>query len=236
MENLIVVLMALAVAALAIWQYYAAQKRRQGLQQWAESQGLTFDPGRDRGFDERFPAFGCLRQGSNRYAYNLMAGRWRDYAFLGFDYHYETYSHDSKGRRQTHHHRFSAVVLGSPVPLKPLFIRPEGFFDRITEFLGFDDIDFESIEFSRAFYVKSPEKRWAYNVLHPRTMDFLLKSPRFTLQFDEGCAIAYRSSQFALHEFEAAAEVLRGILERLPRYLAEESRREESRQGGEGTP
>jgi len=229
-DTLIIVVIVLAVAALAAWQYYAAQRRRKELAQWAASQSLTFDPGRDHSFDGKFQAFGCLRQGSNRYAYNLMAGRWRGCAFLGFDYHYETYSHDSKGHRQTHHHRFSAVVLGSPAPLKSLFLRPEGFFDRVTEFLGFDDIDFESIEFSRAFYVKSPEKRWAYDVLHPRTMEFLLKSPRFTLQFDEEHAIAYRSSQFAPQEFEAAAEVLRGILERLPRYLVEESRREQ--QGG----
>jgi hypothetical protein len=223
--NWIVVLFVLAFAALVAWQYYAAQRRRQELAQWAAARGLSFDPGRDYTLDERF-SFGCLRQGHRRYAYNRMAGTWQGYELLGFDYHYETYSHDSKGRRQTHHHHFSAVILKSPVPLKQLFIRPEGFLDRLAEFIGFDDIDFESIEFSREFYVKAPDKRWAYDVLHPRTMEFLLHSPRFSIPFDGEWAIAYRASRFKPEEFGAAAEVLRGIIERLPRYLVEEQRRQ----------
>ncbi len=218
----IALLIALVAGAIAYWQYRAAQQRRQALQKWAASEGLTFDPGRDFTVDEQFP-FACLRQGSRRYAYNLTAGNWRGYPYLGFDYHYETYSYGKHGRR-THHHHFSAVVLKCPIPFRPLFIRPEGFLDKLTEFLGFDDIDFESLEFSRAFYVKSPDKRWAYDVLHPRTMEFLLNSPRFSLQFDGEYAIAYRSYRFSVEEFEQAAEVLRGIFERLPRYLVQEQR------------
>lgn len=220
----IVVLILLVVGAIAYGQYQAAQKRRQALQQWAASEGLTFDPGRDFTLDEQFP-FPCLKQGSRRYGYNLTAGNWRGYPYLGFDYHYETYSYGKHGRR-THHHYFSAVILKCPIPFRPLFIRPENLLDKLTEFIGFDDIDFESLEFSREFYVKSPDKRWAYDVLHPRTMEFLLSSPRFTLQFDGEYAIAYRSYRFAVEEFAQAAEVLRGIFERLPRYLVREGKRE----------
>jgi hypothetical protein len=224
----IVALFVAAFAALAAWQYYAAKKRRQALKSWASSHGLSFNPTRDYTLDERFP-FGCLKQGHRRYAYNRLHGSWRGRELIAFDYHYETYSYDSKGRRRTHHHHFSAVILKSQVPLKPLFIRPEGLFDKITEFLGFDDIDFESIEFSREFYVKAPDKRWAYDVLHPRAMEFLLNSPRFSIQFDGDWAIAYRSSRFSPEEFGEAAEVLYGIFERLPRYL-----KEQQRQVGEG--
>jgi len=223
-------LFAAALAALAAWQYYAAQKRRQELQRWASLHGLSFEPGRDYTLDERFP-FGCLMQGHRRYAYNRLYGSWHGNELLAFDYHYETYSYDSKGRRRTHHHLFSAVILKGPVPLRPLFIRPEGLFDKITEFLGFDDIDFESIEFSKAFYVKAADERWAYDVLHPRTMEFLLESPRFSIQFEGEWAIAYRSSRFSPEEFGAAAEVLHGIFERLPRYLKEQQKRI-AREGG----
>ncbi len=137
-----------------------------------------------------------------------MHGTWQGYRILGFDYHYQTYSY-SKNGRQTHHHYFSAAILQSPVPLKPLFIRPEGFLDRVAEFLGFDDIDFESLEFSRRFYVKSPDRRWAYDVIHQRTMEFLLASPPFTVQFDRASVIVYRDRIFSPAEFEAAAEVAR---------------------------
>ena len=55
-----------------------------------------------------------------------------------------------------------------------LLIRPEGFFDKVAGAFGFDDIDFESEEFSRAFFVKSSDKRFAYDVLHPRMLELLM--------------------------------------------------------------
>ena len=115
--------------------------------------------------------------------------------------------------------RHSGFVIHNSFPLKPLFIRPEGFFDKVTQFFGFDDIDFESAEFSRRFYVKSPDKRWAYDVIHPRTMELLMAGPRFSIKFDTGCVIAYRSSTFKPAEFAAAAGTIRGILDGLPDYL-----------------
>ena len=50
-------------------------------------------------------------------------------------------------------------------------------------------------------------------------MEFLLASPTFTLQFDRRYVIAYRGSTFKAYEFEQAAEVVRGLLDRLPDYL-----------------
>ena len=219
METLITVLVILLIVGLWVWQGYTASKRQKELAAWAAGKKLRFEPSRDYALGERFAAFRCLSEGSQRYAYNRVSGDLQGHEFLGFDYHYEIYSTDSKGRRQTHHHHFSAAVLTSVVPLKSLYIRAEGLFDKITQFLGFDDIDFESLEFSRRFYVQAPEKRWAYDVIHPRTMEFLLNSPAFSIQFDTRYVIAYRSSLFSVREFESAAEVIHGILSRLPEYL-----------------
>ncbi|MCK4626760.1 MAG: hypothetical protein KAV00_15725, partial [Phycisphaerae bacterium] len=102
---------------------------------------------------------------------------------------------------------------------KPLYIRREGFFDKIGQFFGFDDIDFESAEFSRKFYVKSPDKRWAYDVIHTRTMEHLLASANFSIRFDRAHVIAWRSRTNKPADFEAAAELISGILDRLPEYV-----------------
>ena len=169
--------------------------------------------------DSRFRNFSCLRKGSRRYAYNILEGDYSGYPCLTFDYHYETYSTNSKGRRRTRHHRFSSIILGSRVPLKPLFIRTEGFFDKITEFIGIDDIDFESAEFSRTFFVKADDRRWAFDVIHQQTMEFLLAAPRFTIQFERNHVMAFRTSKFKAPEFEQAVETIKGILDRLPEYV-----------------
>ncbi len=216
----------LALAAVAVIGVIAARnaKRRKQLEEWAAVKGLSFDPGKDRGFDDRYPAFGCLRRGHGRYAFHLLEGTWRDRWLTAFDYHYVT---GSGKNRQTH--RFSAVILRSDLPLQPLQIRTENVFDRVTAFLGIDDIDFESAEFSRAFHVKAADKRWAYDVLHQRTMAYLLSMPRFSIEFDDRHAIAWRHRRFDAATFEAAAEVLAEILDRLPEYLVRQQEGREDR-------
>ena len=56
-----------------------------------------------------------------------------------------------------------------------VLLRREGLFDRMAGALGFDDIDFESVEFSRRFHVKSSDKRFAYDLIDAGMMQFLLQ-------------------------------------------------------------
>jgi len=213
MEGLYVVVAIAAIGLLAfgLWQ---GAKRRKELAAWAATNGLSFRPERDGGFDERYRAFGCLRRGHSRFAHNVAEGDWNGRRVVAFDYRYVT---GSGKNRQTH--RFSAVVLHSDVRLRPLRIRPENVFDRVTEFFGIDDIDFESAEFSRAFHVKADDKRWAYDVIHQRTMEYLLTMPRFSIQFGNRSAIAWRNRRFGVETFESAIGVVEGVLDRLPEYV-----------------
>jgi hypothetical protein len=212
----------IVIVAFGVFSHLAKLKRQKILLAWAQSRGLAFSTSRDSSFDERFPSFTCLRKGSHQYAFNISQGRMDNRSVRGFDYHYETHSRDSKGRRKTHHHYFSAMIVDSELLLKQLSIRPENMFDKLTEFFGFDDIDFESAEFSREFFVKAADRRWAYDVIQQSTMEFLLSAPRFTIEFDRRYIIAYRSSRFSPADFDAALSVVTGIIERLPTSLEKE--------------
>ena len=219
---LIFIVFVILAIALGIYGYFQSLQRKKELEAWAASQGLSFNPDKDWSMKERYSAFSCLRRGSNEYAYNIIQGTKEECPVCAFDYHYETYSTDSKGNRQTHHHYFSTLIQEIQLPLKPLFIRTEHFFDKVTEFLGHDDIDFESSEFSRKFYVKSPDKKWAFDVIQQSTMEFLLAQPRFAVEFQGNLIMAYRDSTFDIVDFTAAFNVIKGILDRLPDYLLRE--------------
>jgi len=210
-------LVAVFVAVFVAVAWWLGSKRRKELAAWAEEKGLTFQPTRDRGIDGRYPEFACLRHGHSRYAYNGAFGSWNGRSLVTFDYHYATGS--GKNR---HDYRFSAIILASEVLLRPLAIRVETAFDKLTGLLGFDDIDFESAEFSRAFHVSSSDKRWAYDVLHQRAMEFLLAQPRFSIQFGGREIIVWRNRRFSLQAFEEAIGVAEGLLERLPEYVVQE--------------
>ncbi len=213
------VVILLILVVLIILGSIEERKRREKMVAWTKRSGLHFSPDKDRGMKDRFPEFFCLKRGSNRYAYNVSQGKWRGQQMLGFDYHYETSSTDSDGSSSTTTHRFSAVIVACEIPMKSLVIEEEGFFDKVASFFGFDDIDFESAAFSDQFKVKSPDRRWAYDVLHARTMEFLLDSPRFSIEFARDHAIAWRSTRFEVAEYETALRVIHGIMERLPDYV-----------------
>jgi hypothetical protein len=207
-------LIILAMILIAAAGWHASAQRRKELLAWATARGLVFCSGRTDRLEREYPDFSCLQQGHSRYGYNLLQGRWGDRAMLGFDYRYVT---GSGKNRQVH--QFSAVILDSPVQLQPLLIRPEHLFDKMSAFFGFDDINFESAEFSRRFFVKAANKRWAYDVIHPRAMEFLMAQPPFSIQFDFGRVICYRDRRFAPADFETACRVVTGLLDLLPEYV-----------------
>ena len=210
----IIILFVAGMIALVIFGFMSAAKRRKALMAVAARRRMHFSADHDRGTDERFPNFECLDRGHNRYAYNILTGHVAGQWATGFDYHYETGSGDD----ETSHH-LSAVILQSPIPLRPLLVRPEGFFDSVKAFFGFDDIDFESAQFSRRFYVQSPDRRWAYDVIHQGMMEYLMAAPQFSLQFDSSYIIAWREKRFEPADFDAAFETVCGIFDRLPEYL-----------------
>ncbi len=211
-------LMLVVVVVAAIYSHQREKERTAALRQFAGARGLSFDEGKRRGYHSRYLEFDFFDRGSNRYAENLLAGEVRGFPIEAFDYHYETHSRDSKGRRQTHHHRFSVVILESPFPLRELTVRPEGIFDKLSAAFGWDDIDFESAEFSRRFHVKSPDRRWAYDVLHPRMMEFLLSCPDHELHL-AGRRLAVRGrSRFEAHEFAPAIEMGTTLIEGIPGF------------------
>ncbi len=222
MEWIFAIAILLFFAAVFLFGGWMQKKRREELAAWGQQAGLNFAPDRTIEFETLHPSFDCLRRGDNRYAYNVLSGEWNGYPVSAFDYHYETESRDSKGHRRKNTHIFSAVILRSAVPLQHLQIRAETIFDKVAQAVGFDDIDFESAEFSRKFMVKAKDRKWAYAVIHPRTMEFLLTSPIFSLLFDTTSVMAWRDRQLSAREIEQAANVACGLLQRLPEYLIQQ--------------
>lgn len=216
MEPIVVILLvAVAIGFIALGVFLSFQRAKE-IREWGEKNGLQYSP-KDRSLDDEFPQFSCLRRGHSRRATNILTGALRGLPICAFDYHYST-----GGGKEEQHHSFSALMINTGLPLKPLFIRTENFFDKITEFIGFDDIDFESAEFSREFYVKSPDKRWAFDVLHQKSMEYLLGAPRFTLDFQGPYIMAYRDKKFAISDFEDAFTVIHNLIGLFPEYLKRE--------------
>jgi hypothetical protein len=194
MEPLIVIGVVAVVVVLAIVGYISSRKRRQAMMELAARLGLQFDPQKSWDLAERYSFLNKLRAGSNRYAFNALRGDYQGHGVTAFDYHYETHSTDSKGHRQTHHHYFSCFILHLPRSFPELVIGREGFFSKVAQAFGYDDIDFESHEFSRKFCVRSPDKKFAYDVCNARMMEYLLSNDDLAIEIDaDSLAITFNS-------------------------------------------
>lgn len=217
--GMFIIILFVALAGFAIWlNYWFEKKRREAMAALAASLGLRFSPEKDHAI-QHFMFLDKLAQGENRYAYNVISGAYRGHEVLVFDYHYETHSTDSKGRRQTHHHYFSFFILFLPKPFPELTIAPEGILSKIAQAFGYDDIDFESAEFSRKFVVRSKDKKFAYDVCHARMMEYMLANTDLNLEIESTALAMAFASRLSMEQIKPNLERLVAIRELMPAYL-----------------
>lgn len=220
------ILIVLAIAAALLFAYFshlAAKQRREEMAELARSLGFRFEPGPDGSHDEEYGHFEIFRRGRSRVALNTMTGRLemagRTVHAVAGDFRYRVTSGSGKSRR-TRTYRFSYVILELPFDPPDLLIRPEGMFDKLAGVFGFDDIDFESEEFSRKFYVKSPDKKFAYDVVHPRMMEFLLRDMPAALDIEHGrVCFADGKSRWAPHQFRQRLDYLEQFFALWPEHV-----------------
>ena len=166
------------------------KERRAAMAALAAEYGLDFDPGRDTGQDDRFTQFSIFRKGHSRTAFNTISGGFKiageQVPLFAGDYRYSVTSGSGKNRR-TRTYRLSYLIAGLPHSGVPkLLVRPENLFDKFVGAIGFDDIDFESAEFSRRFHVSSSDKRFAYDLIDSRMMEFLMNEQSTVLDIEGG--------------------------------------------------
>ena len=212
------VFLAVIVAA-SIFAAITAKKRREGFAALASRLGLSYSSEKEQNIAERYDFLNKLNQGSNRYAYNILSGAFRGEHVVAFDYHYETHSTDSKGHRQTHHHHLSFFMLLLPKPFPELLIAAEGIFSKIAQAFGYDDIDFESHEFSRKFCVRSKDKKFAYDVCHARMMEYLLANTDLSIEIEQKVLAIGFPSVIRVEEVERNLNRLIELRQLLPNYL-----------------
>jgi len=220
-----ILFLAAIIAVVVIYAIWAAdRKRRVILKALARHLGLGFDPGADRRLHLAY-AHSVFQKGPSRQGSNSMFGvmnlAGHSVRVRMGDYRYVT-GHGK--HRQTHRISYAAFHLpyvGTP----DLLIRKENLGDQMLGAVGFDDIDFESEEFSRMFWVKSGNKKYAYDVIHPRMMEFLIQGPTPRLEIAQDvCLIQEGWGRWSPDTFEGAPGWFQAFLEHWPEHLTDRLR------------
>ncbi len=224
MQILLIVAGIALVVAFGYLAWLAEKKRREGMAALAARLGWSFDPSRDRDHDEQYAHFEIFRHGHSRVAHNTLTGAvdvagQRCPAKMG-DFTYKVTRHSGKSTSTTTY-RFSYLIVHLPwTDVPDLLVRREGMFDKIAGAFGFDDIDFESAEFSRRFHVKSADKRFAYGVIDARMMEYLLAGDTPTVDIENArCCLSDGSHRWEPAQFEQTLGWLAGFFERWPDHV-----------------
>ncbi|MFK7741976.1 MAG: hypothetical protein AB8H80_16795 [Planctomycetota bacterium] len=224
MNTVTIVLLAIAGISLVVWLGVLSHRARlahlAACEEFAAELDLTFSTERLGSVDSSYPQFRAFDRGDDRYAYDTFRGNrelfGRACPIFAGEYHYET--KDSDGDRSSS--RFSFALVELPFATATIELRRESVFDKMAAAVGFDDIDFESHEFSRKYFVKSDDKKFAYDVLHPRMIEFLLAENIDTFEIRDGVLLLGNGSgSWKLEEFRRRIAFAEAFCELWPRHL-----------------
>ena len=182
---LIVVLVGLGIW----WAWYAKKKRREELAQTAASLGLTYE--RQDPYNLTAMPFELMNRGDGQGSENVLEGTWQDVALKEFDYWYYTESTDGKGHTSRTYHYFSCALSELQIDGAALTIAHENFLSRIGDHLGFQDIQFESEDFNRAYRVKCKDQKFATDLVDARMMQWLLQQKGFGFELTGPYLLTY---------------------------------------------
>ena len=204
---ILVVILVVVVAAVA------ARQRRNAFMELAKQHGWRYHR-RSRGIPKQFVFLDTICQGHSRYASNILDGEYQGRQILAFDYHYTT---GSGKNQQTH--QISLFLLKLERPFPELRIFPESVFSKLGQMIGYQDIDFESVEFSNAFTVQSDNRKFAYDICHTRMMEWLLQHPRTSLEIERDWLCTWSHKLLDADKIVPALDRLLVIRSLFPGYL-----------------
>jgi hypothetical protein len=192
------------------------EKRSQEIRSHAVAIGMGFHAEDESGIGLRPQIRELIPAACKLKATNIMSADMKGCRINAFDLWY----HASDGSIND----VSVVIVDTEFDFPILTISPEMATDRVGAVVGLTDIDFESEEFSRNYRVWSPDKKFAYEVVNPQTMQLMLRLLRWEIRLCKGTLIYHRGLLLDPEEVSSAIEFGRQFLGFIPDFVKQQFR------------
>jgi hypothetical protein len=216
----LLVIVGVAVLGVAIYfQHKAHQKKVAEFTAFAARRGWRYIE-RDKSLRDRFRGapFG---KGHGREARHILRGEHRGRPILIFEYIYkETQGSGDQQSTQTYRHTVATVSLPAPKPT--LEIRREGIGRKILGMVGVRDLQLESEQFNETYHIKTDDERFAYDILHPRMMEWMLADQRalnYGFRFDRGDLVVWDRERIELAKVPRMLDYVCDVLDQVPSFV-----------------
>lgn len=215
-EVIIVVMILLVIGVVAYLGHQAAKRRQEEMFLLAAQLGLQFEP-HPEDLHDRYDGFTPFGRGDSRKCHNHLFGRAGEIDWDIFDYQFTTGT--GKDRHTEH---WGIVVAQISLVLPRMTIRPEGFFDKFAALVGFDDINFESEQFSSRYHVKCDDRKACFDLIHPQMMEYLLAGEARDWQIRGTRIILTRRGKQSIEQIDQDIKLIEGFMTRVPQYMRQE--------------
>lgn len=182
--------------------------------------GLGFKPGRNPDLAARVRHLHGIGHGNEEYAENVLTGMHRGHALTTFEFHNTTTSSDNEHGTQTDHHYWQVVLVDLGRPLPPLQISPENLLTKLAQFLGAEDIEAGSREFSRRFRIRSPDAAFAREFCSEQVSDLLLAHPNASVEVSDRFLAFVYPGRITPADLAARLDLAADLRETVPASLA----------------
>jgi hypothetical protein len=160
-------------------------------------------------------------RGFGQEARHVLAGAHRGRELVAFEYSYKEREGNGKNRR-TVTYRNTVVALNTPAARPTLEVGTEGIGRRLLGIVGIRDLQLESEEFNKSFHIRTEDDKFAYDVLHPRTMEWMLADERcrdLPFRFERADLLTWRAGTIDLGSVGWMLDYLCDVLDRVPGFV-----------------
>ncbi|MHC4248416.1 MAG: hypothetical protein ACYS9X_04745 [Planctomycetota bacterium] len=216
--------MAAIIGLIILFNWLAVRKRRDEMARLSHRLGYKYLPTGGEKIPERLRATTLFSKPRDRKVWNLVFGRRNGLEVSLFDYS-QSASTGPGNSNETRAPGRSVVLVEVPgASFPPFLLRLEGVIDRIKAAAGFEDIDFESDEFSKRYYVTCAEKRFAYDVITAKQMKLLLSVEDMNVEMCGRSIVFYLGSILAARELEWLHGFAMEFVANIPPFVLEGTR------------
>lgn len=181
----------------------------------------AFEEGPEIGFLHRFHGFSPFGQGHSPDVANLLVGQRNGLDWYLFDYTYKVTTNNGKTTTTTTH-PFGVVAVRVPIVFPGLTMSPENVFHRIGTKLGVKELTFELEEFNRRYFIQCQDARAAHDLLHPQSIEYLMRHPVRTWQFGGFHLLIHKGGFYDPIEIRQVMEEIQGFLDLVPEYVRQD--------------
>ena len=208
----VTVLVIIGAVLLIVGAYIYERKRGEKMQAFAAARGLSYTKQDQRwvGIDLGWP----YDAGRSHQAKHVMTGTHNGRPLVVFEHKWVTGSGDD---RKTHYAMVTALQL--PRQLPQLTVTHEGVFGTLARAMGIKDIELESDAFNRAYKVKSGDRKFACDVLHPRFMQWLLDTDASGFTISSGYLVYATGDRLQIGQVDSRIAYLDAVAEHIPAFV-----------------